>query len=47
MSDDLGWEPMALVADGLDHAAAIRPQAADQKLPWHHPDRCSHPTVSV
>jgi hypothetical protein len=33
MGDDLGREAMALVADGLGHAAAIRPQAADQKLP--------------
>jgi transposase len=36
MGDDLGQEAMALVADGLGHAAAIRPQAADQKLPSHH-----------
>ena len=33
MGDDLGRKAVALVADGLGHAAAIRPQAADQELP--------------
>jgi hypothetical protein len=33
MGDDLRWKPVALVADGIGHAAALKPQAADQKLP--------------
>jgi hypothetical protein len=33
MGDDLGWEPMALVADGLGHATALRAEASDQRLP--------------
>lgn len=33
MSDDLGRNPVALVADGIGHAAALKPQAADRKLP--------------
>jgi hypothetical protein len=33
MDNNLRREPMALVADGVAHAAALTPQAPDQKLP--------------
>jgi hypothetical protein len=33
MGDDLRWEPVALVTDGIGHAATLQPQASDQKLP--------------
>jgi hypothetical protein len=33
MGDDLGWESMALVADGLGHATTRRAEASDQRLP--------------
>jgi hypothetical protein len=33
MGNDLGWEPMALVADGAAHAATLTSQAPEQKLP--------------
>jgi hypothetical protein len=29
MGDDLGWKPVALVADRIGHAAALKPQATD------------------
>jgi hypothetical protein len=35
MGNNLRREPMALVADGFAHAAALTPQAPDQRLPWH------------
>ena len=33
MDNDLGREPMALVADGLGHAPTSNPEASDQELP--------------
>jgi hypothetical protein len=33
MGNDLGREPMALVADGLGHAPTSNPEASDQELP--------------
>jgi hypothetical protein len=33
MGNDLGWESMALVADGFGHATALRTEAFDQWLP--------------
>jgi hypothetical protein len=33
MGNDLGWEPMALAADGAAHGVVLTPQAPDRKLP--------------